>query len=507
MILINPPVAKPCEPPAGIARLAGAIAEAGYRCGILDMNLGGMFWVLAHAAPGDDRWSSRAARNLSRNLEALRNETTYRNFDRYKRAVNDVNRLLSSGAAGDTRLTLSDYEDRCRSPVRSVDLMEAADHPEDNPFYDYFSGQFREVFASGDTRFVGFSLTYLSQALATFAMMGFVRNEFPSVKIILGGGLVTSWMNSPGWKNCFGGLVDHIVKGPGEDFLINLLGSPPKKGRRISSSYGYDAFPVGDYLAPGMIMPYSTSTGCYYGKCSFCPETAEGNRYIQLAPGKAAAGIARLAQKYRPALVHIVDNAISPSVLKALVNEPPGVPWYGFARVTEELTDKDFCAALKHSGCVMLKLGVESGDQDVLDGMRKGIRVTQVADALKTLSQEGIATYIYLLFGTPWEDETSARKTLDFVVRYNTSIGFLNLAVFNLPHGSPDAGGLRARPFYGGDLSFYTDFVHPLGWDRRRVRRFLDREFARHPAIRKIINRQPPYFTSNHAPFFADTFC
>jgi hypothetical protein len=39
------------------------------------------------------------------------------------------------------------------------------------------------------------------------------------------------------------------------------------------------------------------------------------------------------------------------------------------------------------------------------------------------------------------------------------------------------------------------------------VRRFLDREFARHPAIRKIINRQPPYFTSNHAPFFADTFC
>lgn len=471
------------------------------------MNLGGMFWVLAHAAPGDDRWSLRAARNLSRNLEALRDETTYHNFDRYKRCVNDVNRLFSAGATGDTRLTLSDYEDRCRSPVRSIDLMEAASHPEDSPFHEYFSGQLREVFGRGEMRFAGFSLTYLSQALTTFAMMGFVRDEFPSVKIILGGGLVTSWMSSSGWKDCFGGLVDHIVKGPGEDFLLNLLGSPPERGRRISSSYGYDAFPLGDYLAPGMIMPFSTSTGCYYGKCSFCPETAEGNRYIQLAPGKAVAGIARLAEKYRPALVHIVDNAISPSVLKALVNEPPGVPWYGFARVTEELTDRDFCAALKHSGCVMLKLGVESGDQDVLDGMQKGISITQVADALKTLSQEGIATYIYLLFGTPWEDETSARKTLDFVVRHNASIGFLNLAVFNLPHGSPDAGGLRAKPFYRGDLSFYTDFVHPLGWDRRKVRRFLDREFARHPAVRKIINRQPPYFTSNHAPFFADTFC
>ena len=71
---------------------------------------------------------------------------------------------------------------------------------------------------------VGFSLNYLSQALTTFAMIGHIRKEFPGVKIILGGGLVSSWMKGPGWKNPFSGLVDHLVAGPGEMPLLDILG-------------------------------------------------------------------------------------------------------------------------------------------------------------------------------------------------------------------------------------------------------------------------------------------
>ena len=61
--------------------------------------------------------------------------------------------------------------------------------------------------------------------------------------------------------------------------------------------------------------------------------------------------------------------------MKRLADHPPGVPWYGFVRITRHLTDLDFCMALKRSGCVMLKLGLESGDQRVLDGLQKGINL------------------------------------------------------------------------------------------------------------------------------------
>jgi hypothetical protein len=89
------------------------------------------------------------------------------------------------------------------------------------------------------------------------------------------------------------------------------------------------------------------------------------------------------------------------------------------------------------------------------------------------------------------------------VVNEGEQIDFLNLALFNLPVAAPEVRVLDTTPFYTGDLSLYTDFVHPRGWDRRNVRQFLDREFKRHPAVQKILNRHPLFFTSNHAPFFA----
>jgi len=208
----------------------------------------------------------------------------------------------------------------------------------------------------------------------------------------------------------------------------------------------------------------------------------------------------------KPALIHFTDNAVSPAVLKCLAENPPGAPWYGFARVTEHLTDPAFCMALKRSGCVMLKLGVESGDQSVLDSMHKGNDVAITSRTLKSLSQAGIAVYVYLLFGTPQESEKEARATLDFVVEHSDYINFLNLAIFNLPLLSPDSKGLQRSSFYEGDLSLYTDFVHPKGWNRTKVRRFLDSEFKKHPAIKPILQRQPPLFTSNHAPLFSKLF-
>jgi radical SAM superfamily enzyme YgiQ (UPF0313 family) len=197
---------------------------------------------------------------------------------------------------------------------------------------------------------------------------------------------------------------------------------------------------------------------------------------------------------------------MSPRLLEHLVRRPPGAPWYGFTRVSSRLGEADFCRALRDSGCVMLKLGIESGDQGVLDALEKGIRVDEASRALKALKEAGIGTYVYLLFGTPPEDADAAGRTLAFTAEHAGLIDYLNLAVFNLPAASEEAGRLKIRPFYEGDLSLYADFEHPSGWGRREVRGFLDRQFRRHPAVAPIVRRQPPFFTSNHAPFLLN-FC
>ena len=193
--------------------------------------------------------------------------------------------------------------------------------------------------------------------------------------------------------------------------------------------------------------------------------------------------------------------SIGDRLLAYLIDHPPGLPWYGFVRITGQLTDPTFVRGLKVSGCVMLKLGVESGDQKVLDALGKGIDVETVCQALDTIHGAGIATYVYLLFGTPPENETRARRTLNFTLRHAASIDYLNLAIFNLPAHSDEAGGLDTLDFYEGDLSLYREFNHPQGWNRDRVRRFLSKTFKKPSAIRRILNNDPPFFTSNHAPF------
>jgi len=263
-----------------------------------------------------------------------------------------------------------------------------------------------------------------------------------------------------------------------------------------------EPLPLDDYLAPGLTLPYSAAAGCWWNRCSFCPERAEGNAYHPLPATQAVDELRALCANYRPTLVHLLDNAISPALLRALVERPLPVPWYGFARIDAQLADPEFCRALRRSGCVMLKLGLESGDQAVLDALGKGIALKQTEQALANLKAAGIAVYAYLLFGTPAEDEIAARRTLDFVDRNGEAIGYLNLALFNMPAFADDAGQHATEPFYAADLSLYTGFRHPKGWERHKVRRFVSGEFSRHSTVATILRRDPPLFTSNHAPLF-----
>ena len=524
MLLIFPPAAKPCEPPAGIARLAAALSAHGVPCTLLDANLEGMLFLLQQPRTASDTWTRRAIKNIDANLAALRDPDTYRSPDKYGRAVKDVNRALEASAKEHHAiLGFADYHHETLSPVRSKDLIYSAGHPEQNPFYPYFTerlpgvleetfsqrgrGEREEKLQAGDSHeektglpIVGFSLNYLSQALCAFAMIGYLKKAFPAVKVVLGGGLVSSWVKRPGWKDPFGGLVDHLIAGPGERTLLELLGRKDVKQAYSAADYG--SLPLREYLSPGLILPYSGSSGCYWNKCSFCPETAEDNPYLPVPAGQAMQDLASLVAETKPMLIHLLDNSVSPALMAAIADRPLGVPWYGFARIGRELLDIDYCMALKRSGCVMLKLGLESGDQGVLDRMQKGIDLKDASRVLGNLQRAGIAAYVYLLFGTPAETISEARKTLEFVVAHKDAVTFLNLAVFNMPLCGQEAGEYETEQFYEGDLSLYTGFTHPAGWDRKTVRRFLENEFKKHPAISAILKNDPPLFTSNHAAFF-----
>lgn len=472
-------------------------------CTVWDANLEGLMFVLGQRVKSDKKRYWDAARQSRKNINMLKTAGTYANADQYRLSVRQLGFCLEkAGEQYGVKMGMADYQHERLSPVRMFDLFSAAERPETNPFFPHFKAHLDRFLEKESVRIVGLSITFLSQALTAFAMIGYIRRMAPEIRILLGGGLVTTWLRNTGLENPFGVLVDACRAGSGENALLALHGKTLDKVQGILPDYSQ--FVPDDYLSPGRILPFNFTHGCYWRKCSFCPENAEKNPHGTASAGQPMEDLEALVQSTQPRLIHFLDNAIPPSFLSQLIERDPRVPWYGYVRFIPELEDLDFCMALRRSGCLMLQLGLESGAQNVLDAMNKGISADSASRALTNLKAAGIGTYVYLLFGTPHEDHASALKTMDFVIRHAECISFLNAALFNMPFRSPERALFDTNPFYEGDLTLYTDFEHPLGWNRRRVRDFLDREFKRHPVIADILRRTPPVFTSNHAPFFLD---
>lgn len=69
---------------------------------------------------------------------------------------------------------------------------------------------------------------------------------------------------------------------------------------------------------------------------------------------------------------------------------------------------------MREAGCWLVSFGVESGSQEILDLMKKGITKEQVRAAVNLCRLEGVLTSVYFLIGSPWESEATYRETVDF---------------------------------------------------------------------------------------------
>lgn len=504
MILISPPASRICEAYPALARLGGALKTYDIPYRILDGNSEGLMHLINSEISDEDTWTKRAVRSKKHSLSILTSQKGYTNFDTYKSHIKRINRLLEKSKLNKGHdITLANYQDASLSPLKSVDLKYTANHFEENPFYSWFSRRIPEIIEEAESagnkiKYLGLSVTFLSQALTAFSISGFMRKIKPEIKTVWGGGLISSWAGTAGSNNLFSDS-DIVVTGPGETSLLKLFGVYADNNFHIPD---YEFALQHKYLSPGFILAYNTSMGCPWKKCTFCPEKYEDNPFIQENNIKVTKVLQTLVQKYHPILIHLTDSEISPSMLKALSKNPPGAPWYGFCRFTKLLTNRQFCINLALSGCRMLSMGLESGDEEVLQAMAKGISLKDVLVIFENLKEAGIGTYVYVLFGTPAEDRDAALRTRDFVAANAHMIDFINAAIFNLPVNSREAQYLDTNQFYDGDLSLYTGFEHPKGWGRKEVRRFLKKDFSSVPEIREILNRVPPVFDSSHAPFF-----
>ncbi len=528
ILLIHPPASKACEPPLGVACLMAEMAARGIDATAIDANLEAYLYLADEGhlpdagGAGLTTSARRSVSGAARALDFLRSPRAAGSFPRYVTAVRHLDKALSlhRGPGGGERITLGDYVREGLSPFSPAALETVASGNVPSIFSGYFREALLPRIAERSPHTVGLSVNFRHQVLPAFELAGMLKRAFPGIRIIGGGGMFSSWGRTLRESGLRLPAFDTIVTGAGEGPLAWLAVHPEwgvdpvmEGGGEVRFEPDFTFARLGDYLSPVPILPVTASRGCYWRRCAFCPEAAAPTHgYACIEAASFPDLLLSLSARHGVTHFHLTDNAIPVNVLRSVAaraDDLARLRWHGFVRFERALADPGFAADLARAGCRMLQLGLESGSQRVLDRLGKGTRLEDASAILKTLAGAGISSCVYVMIGTPGETEEDAGATLAFLEAHAGEIGFLNMAVMNLPRDStfldsPEAYGIRDARLFSEDepLGLYRAFEPAHGWGRAEARRFLSRRMLASPAIRAIVNRTPPLFTSNHAFFF-----
>jgi radical SAM superfamily enzyme YgiQ (UPF0313 family) len=548
---------KACEPLLGIATLKAFLQANGVPCECIDANVEAQDWILSRdridalvaraGGPAAHRrfrsWPT-LRRQLPRLKEQLRSWHAYEDEARYRTTVTSLNRVMAiAGTATDPRIdaTLSNYEDKRYCDMDSRSVHEAAQHPEHNLFYGWFSTVLLPRLTQMNPSVVGLSFIFRSQLLPGVALAAMLREALPNTHVTLGGELVSAWVDRIE-DTALMELADSIIPYEGELPLLALaradgtpdqsvpniiwrdtLGEVRKNPTRKLATLAeipapdYSWAPWDLYFTPVRTAPMVTARGCYWNRCTFCPEVVNPETLLRLARvPRIAADMDELHDRWGVEHFHFIDSALPPrtmlGIAQHVVDNRRPYTWYGFSRLERVLRKPAVATLLAQGGCSMLKLGLETASQRLLDDMDKRQDVDDVSAILRALRAAGVLVHAFLMFGTPREHRADAEETRRFVAAHSDAIQFLNCSLMNLAHGSPMAedppahGIHEVRPFeIKGktlDLALYSNFVGE-GWGRVAARRFLQKEFLRDPQVRPLHLRTPAFFDSNHSAFFS----
>lgn len=238
------------------------------------------------------------------------------------------------------------------------------------------------------------------------------------------------------------------------------------------------------------------SHGCYWKQCSFCDVTLDYIRnYQNTTADDLVDKIEKIIKDTGITGFHFVDEAAPPKMLRALseklLEREVEITWWTNIRF-EKTFDRELCALMAKSGCIAVTGGLEVASDRLLQKMKKGVDIAQVARVTREFSQQGILVHAYLMYGFPTQTEQETIDALE-VVRQLFKKNCIQSAFWHLftvtahsPVGrNPAEFGIKITgPVFEGFAQ--NDLTHedPTGADHRKYTNGLN------AALNSYLNRE-----------------
>jgi anaerobic magnesium-protoporphyrin IX monomethyl ester cyclase len=162
-----------------------------------------------------------------------------------------------------------------------------------------------------------------------------------------------------------------------------------------------------------------TSLGCPF-KCIFCE--AGRTEYNPRSPQRVVDEMEECYHDYGIREIDIfdydftVDKKRTIAICREIRRRDLDILWACRSRVD---IDRELLREMREAGCGRIYYGIESGSQEILDGVNKGITLDQVRKTIRETKLLGIKALGFFLIGAPGESVKTVRQTVRFAKELN----------------------------------------------------------------------------------------
>lgn len=187
---------------------------------------------------------------------------------------------------------------------------------------------------------------------------------------------------------------------------------------------------------PGATM--STSRGCPY-QCSFCDRSVFKRSFRYNSAEYIYAHMKHLRENFGVRHINIYDDLFTlnrrriAELCRLLAEKPLGIHFNCAVRVG--YADDDLLKMLKKAGCLMVSLGIESADPEMLKRHKAGVGIEEVRETVARIKACGLRAKGLFMMGLPGETEESIRVTSDFIL--SLGLDDMNMSKFTPFPGAP----------------------------------------------------------------------
>jgi len=159
-----------------------------------------------------------------------------------------------------------------------------------------------------------------------------------------------------------------------------------------------------------------TSRGCPF-QCAYCSKDVFKENFRALSAKRVCDEIENLIKQYNVREIHFYDDDFTMDIKRAeeicdeIIRRKIKIIWSCTTRVN--LVNERLLKKMKEAGCWLISYGVESGNQKILDSIKKGITIKQIVSAFELTRKIGISTLAFFMLGLPGETSETIKESIE----------------------------------------------------------------------------------------------